>query len=212
MEPTYNSFAGQNRDRLTALSDGVFAFAMTLLVLNLAVPIAHPSEHASQLFHDLTMLLPHLIVYMLSFMTLGIFWVGQQTQLNLLQRSDRDLTWLHLAFLFAVTLMPFSTGLLAAYITLSIAVIAIGIYWGNIFLLGAMLFLSHRYAHHAELMQSSVTPAMHRAIDRRIFLAQALYAIGALLGFLNHYVSIGLILIVQLIYVIAPRIPGFDQL
>ncbi len=212
MEPTYNSFAGQNRERLTALSDGVFAFAMTLLVLNLAVPIAHPSETAAQLLRDLAALLPHLIVYVLSFMTLGIFWVGQQTQLNLLLRSDRDLTWLQLGFLLAVTLMPFSTGLLAAFITLPIAIIAIGIYWGNIFLLGTMLFLSHRYAHHAHLMQTSVTPAMHHAIDRRILIAQALYAIGALLGFLNHYVSIGLILIVQLIYVIAPRIPGFDQL
>ncbi len=59
--------------------------------------------------------LPQLAVYLMSFLTLGIFWMGQQTQLNHLQRSDRNLSWLHLAFLFAVTLMPFSTRLLSEF-------------------------------------------------------------------------------------------------
>jgi len=51
----------------------------------------------------------------MSFMTLGIFWVGQGTQLNLLARSNRNYSWLQLAFLLAVTLVPFSTGLLASF-------------------------------------------------------------------------------------------------
>jgi len=55
-------------------------------------------------------LAPQLLSYLLSFLTLGIFWVGQQTQLNQLARSNRDLTWIYLGFLLAVSLMPFSTG------------------------------------------------------------------------------------------------------
>ena len=53
----------------------------------------------------------------MSFVTLGIFWVGQQTQFNHLNRSERQLTWMHLAFLFGVTLLPFSTRLLAEFLT-----------------------------------------------------------------------------------------------
>src|SRR5579872_7163110 len=77
----YNEIAGRNVDRLAALSDGIFAFAMTLLALDLRPPDfvqdLH-SEHAllAELSHKL---LPRLIPYLMSFMTLGIFWVGQQT-------------------------------------------------------------------------------------------------------------------------------------
>jgi uncharacterized membrane protein len=125
----YHRFAGSSLDRLAALSDGVFAVAMTLLVLDLKAPILpkriqHPiwsaggggSERA--LAHDLLhQVAPHLLPYAMSFLTLGIFWVGQQTQLESFTRSTRALTWIHLTFLLAVTLMQFSTGLLAGDIS-----------------------------------------------------------------------------------------------
>lgn len=66
-------------------------------------------------------------------MTLGIFWVGQQTQLNHFKHSDRDLAWIHIGFLARVAIMPFSTMLLAEFITDRVALI---IYWANIPLLG----------------------------------------------------------------------------
>jgi uncharacterized membrane protein len=112
MRLIYNQIAGRNVNRLAALSDGVFAFAMTLLVLDLRVPAAElvRSEHA--LLVSLASLTPNLLTYFMSFMTLGIFWIGQQTQLNKVDRSDRDFSWIHLAFLLAVTLVPFTTKLL----------------------------------------------------------------------------------------------------
>ena len=61
-------------------------------------------------------------------MTLGIFWVGQQTHLNHLTHADRDLSWLHFAFLACVTALPFSTRLLAEFITYRTAFL---IYWGT---------------------------------------------------------------------------------
>lgn len=62
--------------------------------------------------------------YSMSFMTLGICWVGQQTRLNHVARSNRDLAGIHLGFLLAVALMPFSTGLLAEFITYRLALVA----------------------------------------------------------------------------------------
>ena len=100
-------------ERLAALSDGIFAVAMTLLVLDLRVPATEAVRSEHDLWHALAALSPQIVMYMMSFITLGIFWVGQQTQLNYLARSNRSLTWIHIGFLFAVTITPFSTRLLA---------------------------------------------------------------------------------------------------
>lgn len=211
MKTYYNLFAGQSLERLTALSDGIFAVAMTLLVLNLQVPqIPLDKLHVdSDLWNALIKLIPNFIAYFMSFLTLGIFWVGQQTQLNKFTRSDRNLAWLHLIFLFAVTLIPFSTGFLARYIMYRTAII---IYWLNILFLGVMLLISWRYAKHIKLVKHDMPADAHTAIERRIIIAQALYGFGALLCIFNTYLSIGFIVLVQLNYVIAPRIPLLRRL
>jgi uncharacterized membrane protein len=97
----YNAIAGQSVDRLAALSDGLFAVAMTLLVLDLKVPASQAIDTDKALLVALGDLAPRLVIYLMSFVTLGIFWIGQQTQLSHLSSSDRHLTWIHLAFLFA---------------------------------------------------------------------------------------------------------------
>ena len=133
MDTSYNQVAGQSVERLAALSDGIFGVAMTLLLLELHVPAKELIHSESDLRSALVLLAPQLLVYLMSFLTLGIFWVGQQTQLNHLARSERHLTWIHLAFLFVVTIMPFSTRLLIEFINYRTALLA---YWANIFLLG----------------------------------------------------------------------------
>src|SRR5438046_1299003 len=136
MSTVYNRIAGQSLERLAALSDGIFAVAMTLLVLDLAVPSSGTIHSEQDLLNALGDLSPHLLTYFMSFMTLGIFWVGQQTQLNHFARSNRNLAWIHLGFLLAVTLTPFSTKLLAQFPNR----ISLVVYWLNILLLGIMLF------------------------------------------------------------------------
>src|SRR5260370_1981896 len=97
----------------------------------------------------LVSLAPQIVMYLMSFITLGIFWVGQQTQLNHLSRSHRSLSWTHLAFLFAVTIMPFSTRLLAEYAGYRTALL---VYWANILLLGATLYVSWVCATRSRLV------------------------------------------------------------
>jgi uncharacterized membrane protein len=94
----------------------VFAIAMTIMVLDLHTPVAESIHNERDLQHALLKLAPKLLVYLMSFVTLGIFWVGQQTQLNHLERSDRSLTWIHIGFLCVVCLIPFSTHLLGEFI------------------------------------------------------------------------------------------------
>ena len=90
--------------------------------------------------------------------------------------------------------------------------VALGVYWINIVLLGSLLFVSWRYAQHAQLMKDEVTPEIFAANERRIVIAQSLYAFGALLCIINTYVSIGFIVLVQLDYAIAPRFGRLDRL
>ena len=103
-------------ERLAALTDGIFAVAMTLLVLDIHIPSAEGMQSEAQLLHALGGLAPQWVAYLMSFLTLGIFWAGQQTQLNHIREGSRDLTWIHLGFLFAITMLPLSTRLLAEFI------------------------------------------------------------------------------------------------
>jgi uncharacterized membrane protein len=178
MSAIYNRIAAQSLERLSALSDGIFAVAITLLVLDLHVPASEGIHSEGDLWNALVLISPRLLPYLMSFMTLGIFWVGQQTQLNHFARSDRNLAWIHLCFLLAVTLMPFSTGLLATFLAYRIALV---IYWLNILFLGAALYASWRYAFRAGLLKDDTTAEVCAAAERRIVIAQALYAFGALL-------------------------------
>ncbi len=220
MRTGYNLIAGQNLERLSALSDGIFAVAMTLLVLNLGVPVSqviHSQQplwvsgaiQSEQVLWDaLVKLSPHLLTYLMSFLTLGIFWLGQQSQLNYFARSDRNLAWIHLAFLLAVSLMPFSTALLAEFITYRLALL---VYWLNLLLLGSALFGSWRYAERAGLLKDGTTSEIRSAHRRRIVVYQALYALCVALCVINTYVSIALLILLQLNSAIAPRIRPLDR-
>jgi uncharacterized membrane protein len=204
MSTTYNRLAGQSLDRLSALSDGVFAVAMTLLALDLKAPAAAAIHSEHDLGRALLSLSPRLLTYLMSFLTLGIFWNGQQSQFNHLARSDRDLTWIHLGFLALVTVVPFSTALLAEFITFRLALL---LYWANILLLGAVLYGSLSRSVSASLLKDDVPKDLPRTQCRRIVVAQSLYAFGAALCVFSPYASIAFILLVQLNYAFAPRIP-----
>ena len=219
MSTSYHRFAGSSLDRLAALSDGVFAVAMTLLVLDLKAPsvpkrVQQPvwsggggSEHALAhgLLHDVA---PRLLPYLMSFLTLGIFWVGQQTQLQSFTRSTRALTWIHLTFLLAVTLLPFSTGLLAQDISYRLSG---AVYWLNLLALGVVLYVSLRYAEHAGVISDETTNEMREAMAQRIVVYQTLYALAALTCLINTYLAIGLLFALQVNAVIAPRIWILDR-
>ena len=219
MPVAYHRFAGSSLARLAALSDGVFAVAMTLLVLDLKPPpvpkraqspIWSGSGGSEQvLLHDLLHnVAPRLLPYAMSFLTLGIFWVGQQTQLSSFTRSTRALTWIHLTFLLAVTLMPFSTGLLAQDTTYRLSM---AVYWLNLLGLGVLLYISIQYADRTGLISAETTDEMRAALKRRIVVYQALYALASLTCLINTYLAIGLLVALQLNSVIAPRIGILDR-
>ncbi|HXW19016.1 MAG TPA: TMEM175 family protein [Roseiarcus sp.] len=204
MATIYNRLAGRDLGRIAALSDGIFAFAMTLLVLEIRIPERADVHSEAELWAGLVALAPRIVTWLMSLMTLGIFWLGQQTQLGHLARADRNLSWLYFVFLAVITAFPFSTRLLAEYFTFRVAFF---IYWGNILLAGLALLACLIYEERAGLMREDVTPEVKHALGRRIVFAQALYAVGAALGLMDVAWGVGFIILVQLNYAIAPRLP-----
>lgn len=220
MATSYPRIAGQSLDRLAGLSDGIFAVAMTLLVLDLRVPaaeIAHPqhplwtdgalgSERAA--LHALAHIVPRLLPYVMSFLTLGIFWVGQQTQFNHLRSTDRQLTWIQLGFLAAVTTLPFSTGFVAEFATYRLPLV---VYWLNLLVLGAVLWASLAYAARHGLVKPEVDDGVLVAQRRRIVFYQICYAGALLLCVVNTFASMAVLVLLQLASAVAPPIPPFDR-
>jgi len=206
MSEPYNRFTGQSLEHLTALSDGVFAVAMTLLVLDLRVPVSTAataySEHG--LWRALLAMGPSFAAYLLSFTMLGTFWLAQHTLLGILGRCDRTLSWISLGFLFVVSLLPFSAALLAHYVHLRLAV---GVYWLNILLLGAGLEAAARYGRTLVPGDDQQALARLTTFRRRILLAQALYALAALICLISTTASVIALALVQLYFIVSPRLP-----
>jgi uncharacterized membrane protein len=199
-----NRVAAQDLGRIAALSDGIFAFAATVLVLEIHIPDRADIHSQAELLAGLAALWPRIVTWLLSLMTLGIFWVGQQTFLNHMSRADRDLSWLSFVFLAFVTVLPFSTRLLAEYFNYEAAFL---VYWLNILFCGIGLLACVIYGPRAGLMKDDAPPHFTRAFVRRIVVAQSLYAVGALLSLFSIPFGIGFIVLAQLNFAIAPRLP-----
>src|SRR4051812_36155683 len=101
----------QSTSRLEAISDGVFAVALTLLVLD----IRAPDSDQAKLLDELVKLLPHILAFILSFLIVTFYWTAHQVLFNSIHRSDRYLLWFNALHLLFVVFLPFSTAILAQF-------------------------------------------------------------------------------------------------
>src|SRR5215813_3811120 len=109
-----NLNSGLSKTRIEALTDGIFAIAMTLMVFDIKVsPLAHMNRLNLQ--HELIQLWPRFLAYVISFIMLGVYWVGHHNQYHYIRRTDRPFLWINIFFLMGVSLIPFSTGLLGQF-------------------------------------------------------------------------------------------------
>jgi uncharacterized membrane protein len=115
-----------NKARFEAFSDGVFAFAFTLLALGFVLPELHAPSNR-ELTAALLQLWPNLIAYFLSFSVIGIMWQNHHTLFRLVQRVDRKTVFWNLLLLAAAVLIPFATTTLGSYPTLSASTFLYGV-------------------------------------------------------------------------------------
>jgi uncharacterized membrane protein len=109
-------------DRIGAFSDGVFAVAITLLVLSIAVPALKGNATNADLWHSLSSVWSHFLAYALSFLIIGAFWYRHHDLFDYMERADPLLIWLNLVFLMIIAFIPYATSLLGRYGDLSLGV------------------------------------------------------------------------------------------
>ncbi len=200
---TSNKFetkSGLEKHRLEALSDGIFAFAMTLLVLDLKIPkISHDLMASGTLTHTLLGLWPKFLSYATSFLVLSLYWIAHHGYSHFVKRTDRWFLWLNLLFLMFIVLIPFSTDLLGDYHTEKIAVM---IYGGNLVGMGIALYLQWWYAtrcHH--LVGESLEPELIQKGKMRILRGIVLYTCAVLIALKSPTVSLVLYVLIPISYI-----------
>jgi uncharacterized membrane protein len=133
---------GLAKNRIEALADGIFAVAMTLLVLDIKSPQTRNFETTSDLIGYLAALEHSFAMYAISFVVLAIFWITHHVLFHFVRHVDRRLLWLNIAFLLFVTFVPFSTDLLGDHGHLPLPVVVYGL---NLIALGGLLDIQLRY-------------------------------------------------------------------
>ena len=117
--------------RLLALTDGVYAIVMTILVLELSVPVVMGTAVNKELSHGLLEMWPEFLIYGLSFFVLGVFWLMHHFIFDNIKQYDPALSWINIFFLMCTGLIPFSTAVFGAYGAVRIAAL---VYGANMFL------------------------------------------------------------------------------
>lgn len=139
------------------MSDGVFAIAMTLLVVDLRVPTISSSDPA-ELTSALVALWPKYLSFGISFVVIATYWATHQAVFRYIVRSDVRLVWLNLLFLACIAFQPFPTSVLGEYGTAP----AVTLYAGTLFVTGTLLFGLMQYANAARLVQPDLDPRLMR--------------------------------------------------
>ncbi len=172
-----NSFVSVGR--IGGLVDGIFAIAMTLMVLDLKLPVPEGIWTNSMVWSLLGNLTVNLFVYALSFFILAVFWLGHHKTFDQLKRADQGLFFLVAIWLFFVALMPFSTNLVGGY---GSKIPAALFFNANFFLLGIFSFLIHRYIINHDLSEKIIDKDEIRRTYRPNLIFLLIAALGLILS------------------------------
>ena len=157
---------GMTTHRIENLADGIFSIAMTLLVLNLALPEVETGLTLTTELHTLLFGQTHKFFnYALSFILLAIFWIIQHQQFHFIKRTDHTHLWINIFGLMFVALVPFSTSLTGDYPNETVAKLFFDL---NLFILGSLNVLNWTYAtKDYRLVDRSLDPRRIAVGNRR---------------------------------------------
>jgi uncharacterized membrane protein len=199
-----------DKGRLVSLTDGVFAIIMTILVFNIIVPELilftegeFASERLSAKFADLW---PDFLAYVVSFSTLGAFWVAHHRVFRWILSVDRPLIWINISFLMIIGLIPFSTTLLTQYLHSQNSIFAFSF---NAIPAGLLIYAIYYYVkHHPELVDKSVQALIEKSSSRRVLATVLTYSVAIGFSFVYLPASLFLLLLVLVPEIIPDRFFG----
>jgi uncharacterized membrane protein len=201
--PKPNSFR-PNASRLDAFSDGVFAIAITILVLEIKVPDIQ-LENSTALWQSIGHQWPSFVAYALSFLVIGVFWSHHSDMFSYIRHRDHTLRLLNVFFLMFISLIPFSAKVLAHYMTGVASQPAIAIYV-LVFALSAITFhFIWLYARRHPDALEEVGPEIITEIHRDYTFGLVMSIIAIVVSLLSGYVALTLIMINSIYFTV--RVP-----
>lgn len=202
--PQLAAGGGLSKSRIEALCDGVFAIAMTLMIFNIKVPERSNGTSPATLARDVVRLWPQFLIYAISFVMVGVYWVGHHNQYHFIRRTNRWLLWINIFFLMFVSLIPFSTALLGHYPETQFSIV---IYAANLIATGIVLYVHWWYAtSRRRLVDADLDPELIRLASRRILMAPTILVIAIAVSFASTAISILLFAIIPVLYILPGRI------
>jgi uncharacterized membrane protein len=187
--------------RLEAFSDGVFAVAITLLVLNISVP--EPGHYTGTLAHQLAIKWPSYAAYATSFITIGIIWINHHVMIGRLREADHVILILNLVLLLTVGVLPFTTDLLATYLKLGRGqTLAAGVYAGS-FLVMSIAFATlnrHILFRKTDRLRDHLPQDRRRYILSRSITGLIPYAVATGLAPVSPYATLAICAALAMFY------------
>jgi uncharacterized membrane protein len=203
--PKAGSVLGKNR--LEAFSDGVFAVAITLLVLNIQSPaLLQDVVHTGSL-QELARFAPKFLAFVLSFVIVGVYWVAHHNTFHYIKHSDRNLLWLNILLLMCIAFIPVPTALLGQYPAYQFPVI---LYGSTLVVTGIVLQTLWWYATGSyRLVDKDIDPHLVAHATRRNLTAPLLYLLAIGISFITIWISLGIFILVPAIYILPGRIDHY---
>jgi len=186
------------KSRLESLSDGIFAFAMTLLVIGLNLPDkATIVQSQASAAHALLSLYSDFLHYILAFLILGAFWLSHHVALHPLKSMNRTFVWLNLGTLLFVALLPFSTSFAGDFPDAPLGAMVFEI---NLLAIGIGMFFQWKYATgHHRLVEPDMHPRFIRHVSIHTLVVPAVSLLGLLIALTGNLYS-------QMVYLLIPVI------
>jgi uncharacterized membrane protein len=202
--------AENSMQRIEAFSDGVFAIAITLLVIEIKVP-NHSELKNSSLAQHLLHYWPKYAAYVFSFFTIGIFWANHHHWLKLFRKTNHVFNLLNVFFLMCISFLPFPTAVLGDYITdpaqkqTAVTFYTIGIFLPAIGWLILWLYASHK----KRLLDERLSPKFVRYLTRLYLASNCFYFLAIIISLFNPNVAIIVTIILAFLYLFPPKRPQY---
>jgi len=192
--------------RVEAFSDGVFAIAITLLILDVHVPTSAPGHLGTALARQW----PTYIAFLMSFSFIGIMWVNHHRLFNHIRGCDNRLLFLNLLLLLGVTVVPFPTALLAAHYAQADRTISAAVFNGTYFVIAIFFNVLWHHAVRGGLLDSE-TQESANSISRQYAVGPIAYLVCFLLSWISVPASLAVNIALAVFFAIPPRLQSFSR-
>jgi uncharacterized membrane protein len=198
-----NTFLPGATKRIEALSDGVFAIACTLLVLEVHIPQFPAGLSNYEQWEKLKEIFPSMFGFVFSFLNILVFWVNHDAINKVIVRYDTKITYLNIIFLLLISLIPFTTGFISKNPGSIVAISSYGVVLFFASLIAIIMY--YHLAFRSDLFLPNVTMASRKKVWRMIAGTPVLYAFAIAAGFISVYIPIGIYAIVPVIFMFFPQ-------